>query len=888
MDSIGINVLFAENSEWLGNSMNKGSGKVETGSKIAIIGGGPAGSFFALYHLLYTREKGIRPIITIYQQRNFDELGSKGCKGCAGILSLSLLRNLNELDLTIPKDIIQRKIEHYAVHSPYASISISNPEKCIQIASISRGGGPRISDSNTPISFDGWLLRKAQEQGANVEIQTVSRIYLNHEAHIEVAGKKLEYDLVVLATGVNTDLIPIEGLVYVPPKTRIMAQDELYAGSAQVESTIGNAAHAFLIPHTRLIFGTLVPKGPFINVSVLSSGNNPVSIASFLSQDIVRKVLPDHYERVCGCQPRAVVGAARNYYADRFVAVGDASVSRLYKDGIGSSLLTAREAARTAVYHGVLRQDFERYYKPSCNRIDQDNQWGRLLFSINDNANNSRAFLWAQHRLIGDEQNNMRSPQSFTKAAWGMLTGSYSYKSIAWMTLKPASVAKFSVILLWEGLRSLFHKAEVPPRKLYVGSRKVLILGSGFGGTYALRYLVHSLNRNENVETTMVSDENFFLFSPLLHEVAMGGIETRHIAYPIRRLHWRDRFNFIQADVEKIDLSSRRVVTTAGILDFDYIILALGSVTDMSELVSVAEKQVNVFTLTTLHDSILIRNHIIRVFEQANMQKDPERQRQLLTFVVSGGGYIGIQLVTQLEDLIRRNLVKFYNSIDPDNIRIILVEAGPKIVADLHSKLGAYAMRYLQRVGIEVRLRSRITCVWQDHVEINGVEILPTSTIVWVTGVVANPRIAELDVDKDSIGRVLVNEYLEVPGAPGVYAVGDCTCFTDPRSGQPIPLRAHIAVRQAKIAAHNILAEIRGRDKKPYRYSDAPQVLSLGTSNAVLRFLGLRLYGFPARLSWLVAYSFLVTGTYNRIRIITDWLLSLVFGRDITLLKHIK
>jgi NADH dehydrogenase len=164
-------------------------------------------------------------------------------------------------------------------------------------------------------------------------------------------------------------------------------------------------------------------------------------------------------------------------------------------------------------------------------------------------------------------------------------------------------------------------------------------------------------------------------------------------------------------------------------------------------------------------------------------------------------------------------------------------------------------------------------------------EVIPTSTHIWVAGAVANPRITELDAEKDSIGRVLVNEYLEISGAPGVYAVGDCAHFKDPRSGQPIPPRAHTAVRQAKIAAHNIIAEIRGRDKKPYRYSNTPEILSLGASKAVLRFLGLRLYGFLARLIWLVAYSLLVTGTYNRIRIIMDWLLSLVFGRDITFLK---
>ena len=191
-------------------------------------------------------------------------------------------------------------------------------------------------------------------------------------------------------------------------------------------------------------------------------------------------------------------------------------------------------------------------------------------------------------------------------------------------------------------------------------------------------------------------------------------------------------------------------------------------------------------------------------------------------------------------------------------------------------------------MGIEVRLKSRVTHFWGDRVEINGTENVPASTLIWATGVVANPRIAELDVEHDSLGRVLVNEYLEVPGVPGVYAVGDCAHFEDLRSGQPVPPRAHIAVRQAKVVAYNILAEIRGGNKKPYRYSNTAEMVSLGSSKAVLRFRSLRLYGFLARLIWLGAHSFLVTGTYNRVRIITDWLLSLVFGRDITFLKLTK
>lgn len=856
--------------------------KITTGSRVAIIGGGPAGSSFALYLMQYAREQGIYPEVTIYQGRDFNELGPPGCKGCAGILSMAALRNLQELGLTIPADIVRSKVEQYTVHSPYTSISLSNPENELQIASIYRGGGPRIAHHTGQISFDGWLLSKAQEHGARVVNQTVAGIRLGDEVAIEAGDKELAYDLVVLATGVNTKPLPIRGLDYIPPRTQMMTLGELYLGNARVESLLGNAAHAFLIPNSGIIFGTLIPKGAYVNVAILHSGEHPVSVTGFLSNDIVRTVLSGNYEVACGCRPRAVVSSARNYYADSFIAIGDAAVTRLYKDGIGSSLLTARQAARCAVNHGVSRRDFARHYAPFCSAINKDNQWGHSLFSINDKAKDSPVFLRAQHRLIGDEQHNTRGRQHFTKAAWGMFTGNYSYTSIASMTLNPVSLAKLTIALLGETVAGLFHNGDTPRRRLHVGSKKVLILGSGFGGTYVLRHLVPSLNRNENIETTMVSNENYFLFSPLLHEVATGRIETRHIAYPIRRLHWRDRFNFIQASVEKIDLAHRQVITTSGVLEFDYLVLALGSLARLSELPSSGK---NVFTLKTLRDSMLIRNHIIEVFEKASAEINPARRRELLTFVVAGAGHIGVQLVTELRDFIYGTLLKLYRTIAPDTVRIMLVEAGAKIMAEMQFQLGAYAMKQLKQMGIEVRLQSRVTSVGDDGVELNGTENVPTHTLLWVAGVVANQRIAELDVEKDSIGRIAVTEYLEVPGITGVYAVGDCIHFEDPSTGQPIAPRAHLAVRQARVVAHNILAEIRGKNKKPYHYSNTAEVVSLGSSRAIFRFYGLRIYGFPARFLWLVGYAALITGTYNRIRVIMDWLLSVIFSRDTTFLK---
>ncbi|HEX7475164.1 MAG TPA: hypothetical protein VF318_04295, partial [Dehalococcoidales bacterium] len=232
--------------------MKQDLGRIETGSRVAVIGGGPAGCFFSLFLMKYARELGKRPQITIYEPRDFYQPGHQGCKGCAGILSVSLLHNLTELGLSLPEEVIQNRIERYTVHSPYTSITFSNPETGTQIFSVYRGSGPRLSHGVSPIGFDGWLLNVAEQQVSAVEKDRVTSIFLGQEAEIEVSGKRLSYDLIVLASGVNAIPIKVNGLEYIPPKTQLMAQDELYAGAEEVESRLGSAAHAFLIPHSKL------------------------------------------------------------------------------------------------------------------------------------------------------------------------------------------------------------------------------------------------------------------------------------------------------------------------------------------------------------------------------------------------------------------------------------------------------------------------------------------------------------------------------------------------------------------------------------------------------------------------------------------------------------
>ena len=229
---------------------------------------------------------------------------------------------------------------------------------------------------------------------------------------------------------------------------------------------------------------------------------------------------------------------------------------------------------------------------------------------------------------------------------------------------------------------------------------------------------------------------------------------------------------------------------------------------------------------------------------------------------------------------------KHYRTIDRSNIRIILVEASPKIVAELHTKVGAYVMRYLTVKGIEVRLRSQVTHVGENEIELNGDEKIPASTVIWVPGSTVNPRITELPAEKDASGRLMVNDYLELPDSPGVYAAGDCIHFKNPGSGRPIPPLARTAASQAKIVAANILADIRGTNRKTYRYFKSWDFVNLGTYSAAFRFRFIRMYGVIPRFLLTSAYLFLIAGTPNRIRIVIDWIMSLFFDRDITYLRQ--
>jgi len=410
---------------------------------------------------------------------------------------------------------------------------------------------------------------------------------------------------------------------------------------------------------------------------------------------------------------------------------------------------------------------------------------------------------------------------------------------------------------------------------------KILILGGGFGGIYTLLHLRKALKKQKNIYVTLVNRENFFLFTPFLHEVATGGIETRHIAYPIRQINNWQNFRFIHGEVTSIELEQRKVFLGEQSLDYDYLILALGNVSD---ILPKPPFDGNVFTLKTLSDGMFLRNHIIQMFETADAELDMERRNSLLSFVVVGGGSTGVQLVTEMRDFIHRFLLKSYPRVQRDRVHIRLIQDKNYILEGMDEQLGIYALECLHRKGIDVRLNTRVESLTSEGLQLGGQGEISSCTVIWATGGRVNPLIADLPVSKDKLNRIAVNEYLEVPGFNGVYALGDIIHFKDNRWEYGLPPRAHIAVRQARTVAANIVAGIFSKEKKPYRYIHMGETVSLGSHTAAINIFGVRIYGVIARFIWLNGYLSLLMGWFNRLRVLTDWFLALIFGRDITML----
>ena len=385
-------------------------------------------------------------------------------------------------------------------------------------------------------------------------------------------------------------------------------------------------------------------------------------------------------------------------------------------------------------------------------------------------------------------------------------------------------------------LSQVNHPATAQPPKT-----RIVILGGGFGGVATARHLERRCNGRQDVEIVLVSRDNFIVMTPLLFEVCCGALDPQHCSLPIRAFLRRTRF--VEAAVRGIDLERRVVHLAAGgevdELPYDQLVIALGGMTNQ-KMIPGSE---HAFTFKTLADALLLRNHIIERFERADVEQDLTRKRQQLTFIIVGGGLVGAELFGELTAFAGA-IAPLYKRVNRDDVRFILLQAGEQIMPEIDPKLATYGTGVLRkRRGAEIRTGVKVLAIEPGKVDLPG-ETIEANTVVVAAGIIPNPVVAELPVERDRRGRIVVDATMRCKSHPEVWALGDCAAVPAP-DGQTYPGLAQHALREAKLLARNIEGVLRGRPPQPFVYSTLGMMGSLGPGKAFGQLIKLR----SARLS---------------------------------------
>jgi len=413
---------------------------------------------------------------------------------------------------------------------------------------------------------------------------------------------------------------------------------------------------------------------------------------------------------------------------------------------------------------------------------------------------------------------------------------------------------------------------------------RILILGGGFAGLATARKLERML-RPDEATLTLVSRENFSLFTPMLPEVGSGNLETRHVCTPVRAQ--LERTTFVLGDVLSVDLERKTVAVEHVIAHshsahaYDHLIFALGSVNSTFGLPGIAERTL---PYKTLEDADRLRNHVIAMLEVAAITTDVEERRRLLRFVFVGGGFTGVEAAGEMADFFRSSL-HFYPTIEPSDVEVYLVEGGKKLLPELQAGMGEYSAKALSRRGIRVMTNAMVAGADNLGLQIKDGAKIETRTIVWSAGVKPSPVVAALPIGSGRGGSIVVNEDLSVPNYPGVWALGDCASIPAP-DGTKVPATAQHAIRQGPVLAHNVAATLRGEKTRPFHYVSFGMMASLGARRGVAGLKGKYLLkGFPAWVLWRSYYLFRLPGLDRQARVAFDWTLGLLFPRDIAELR---
>ena len=413
--------------------------------------------------------------------------------------------------------------------------------------------------------------------------------------------------------------------------------------------------------------------------------------------------------------------------------------------------------------------------------------------------------------------------------------------------------------------------------------RRVVVLGGGFGGLQAAIGLDRLLPSED--EILLISEQNFLLFTPLLPQIASSKINPRHIVQTIRDIRGKRRFGFRRDTVASIDVTARRVnlASVAGVsaaLDYDALVIALGS---RNEYFGISGARENTWDFKTLEDAVVLRDHVLDMCEHADHTGDEAARRELLRFVVVGGGYTGVELITELSDFFSEYVARKYRGIEPGDVQLIVLEATPEILRGISEGLKAHALQRLAGRGIDVRSSAKVTRCGEDFVEINGSENIRSATIVWTAGVRANTLVENLPGPHDRVGRALVNSALQLEGHPEVFVTGDSAAAnTSPGA----PLVAPVAIAQGEIAARNVAHYLRGEALESYTYKNQGMLVSLGMDYAVVSIGRLQFSGYFAWLFWNAVHLYKLVGLKKQLQVAMDWALEAVFPRDASILRR--
>jgi flavin-dependent dehydrogenase len=435
---------------------------LEDGSKIAVIGGGPAGSFFTYFALDFAQRFGTEISVDIYEAKNFNRVGPVGCNHCGGIVSESLVQMLSAEGIVLPSNVIRRGIESYTLHMEQGTTVINTPLQEQRIASMFRGFGPLGSTNDEQLSFDRYLLELCEKKGAQLIQEKVLDMEKEADGIIIKTKNSAEnkYDLVVGSVGLNPRSFQMFKKInpqFIPPKTTRTYICEFHLGKEKINEYFGNSMHVFLLNLNNIKFGALIPKGEYVTLVLLGAEINKEIVDSFINSKAVRDCFPTGMElksiNPCQCFPSINIKSAKSAYSNRVVLIGDSSSSKLYKNGIGAAYITAKAAAKTVVFEGISISNFQKSYQPACTTLNRDNAIGKMIFLVTTIIQKSTILKTGLFRMVVKEQKKTNDNRRMSSVLWDTFTGSAPYTGILKRVVNPLVLAS----LIWNILTGIFN-----------------------------------------------------------------------------------------------------------------------------------------------------------------------------------------------------------------------------------------------------------------------------------------------------------------------------------------------------------------------------------------------------------------------------------------------